>query len=515
MERNRPHLIVNGLGQAVAFQAKGGGQTKRPSDVPNRRAHAQALLRAIDEIGDPAEQGRPGVYLEIEARPNQPFVTKSLDASGLHLLRVDSAAENEATPARATVFASPVGVANLRKKVEAFQDEDTPKGRPKNADLVQSIKAIVEAGLRALWRSPSAKFPEDDGVSHPWEIWLDRTGADRFIAHARGLGIRFEGGEAQVEGGRLEFPEDVVVVGHGTHDQIANAVRNLGTIKALAAPTVLSDFFDGMPPEEQAAWAQAMQDLVQPPDAADPRFITLLDSGISLNHPLIRPFLDPADRHAAEPGWGLNDTHGHGTQLAGLSLYGDLLPVIQSNMPVHVGHRLESAKIIADAGQNPHHLLGAVVLKAVNSVEANAERGRTFTMASTTDEDTPHDGAPTSWSSEIDQLTAGASGNQQRHRLFVISAGNTDQNRFRGADYLSVCDDPDHEIESPAQAWNSICVGAHTEKVRMPAGMPGQAVAPLGDLAPSSRTATWTKHWPIKPDVVMEGGNWVLISVET
>ena len=29
-------------------------------------------------------------------------------------------------------------------------------------------------------------------------------------------------------------------------------------------------------------------------------------------------------------------------------------------------------------------------------------------MASTTDEDTPHDGAPTSWSSEIDQLAAKA-----------------------------------------------------------------------------------------------------------
>lgn len=509
MERNRTHLILNGPGQAVAFQAKGGGQTKRPSDVPNRRAHALALLRAIDEIGDPAIQRRPGVYLEIESRPNEPFVTKSLDASGLHLLRVDFGTENEAAPARATVFATPVGLANLRKKVEAFQDEDTQTGRPKNADLVQSIRAIVEAGLRALWRSPSARFPADDGATHPWEIWLDRSGADHFIAHARALGIRFEGGEAQAEGGRLEFPEDVVVVGHGTHAQIAEAVRNFGAVKALAAPTVLSDYFEGMPPEEQAEWARAMEGLLQPPAVVDPRYITLLDSGVGLNHPLIRPFLDPADRHAAQLGWGVDDTRGHGTQLAGISLFGDLLPVIQSNMPVQIQHRLESAKIIPDAGQNPHHLLGAVVLKAVNAVEANAVRGRTFSMASTTDEDTPHDGAPTSWSSEIDQLTAGVSGNQKRQRLFVISAGNTDQNRFRGGDYLSTCDDPDHEIESPAQAWNPICVGAYTEKVRLPAGLPGQALAPIGDLSPSSRTASWWKHWPIKPDLVMEGGNWV------
>ena len=118
-------------------------------------------------------------------------------------------------------------------------------------------------------------------------------------------------------------------------------------------------------------------------------------------------------------------------------------------------------------------------------------------MASTTDQDTPHDGAPTSWSSEMDQLAAGVSGNQRRQRLFVISAGNIrDQSRFEGADYLSVCDDLDHEIESPAQAWNSICVGAFTDKARLPAGSTGYPVAPMGDLSPSSRTASWSRTGP-------------------
>lgn len=504
MVRNLRHLILNSPGKAVPFQAKSGGSVERPSDVPDRRVHALALLRAIDEIGDPSALGRPGAYLEIAARPNEALVTKSLDASGLSLLRVARGGENEV----ATVFASPDGVASLRKKVKAFQDEDTKQGRPKNADLVQSIGAIFEAGLLALWRSPSARFPADNGATHPWELWLERNGADDFIAKARGLGIHFEGGKTHAEAGRIEFPEDVVVVGHGTHAQVAEAVISLGTVRALAAPAVLTDYFVEIPPEEQAEWTQAIEDRLQQPAAGFPRYITLLDSGIGLNHPLIRPFLAPGDRHAAELGWGLADTHGHGTQLAGIALYGDLLPVIQSTMPIQVQHRLESAKIIPDAGQNPHHLLGAVILKAVNAVEANAERGRTFSMATTTDADTPHDGAPTSWSSEIDQLAAGVSGNQKQQRLFVISAGNTDQNRFRGSDYLSICDDPDHEIESPAQAWNSICVGAYTEKVRLLNGTHAHAVAPMGDLSPSSRTASWSNHWPIKPDVVMEGGNW-------
>jgi hypothetical protein len=244
-------------------------------------------------------------------------VAKSLDVSGLQLLKVSTPPENADVPARATVFASAEGVDKLRGKIQAFQEEDTKRGRPKNADLVQSISAIVEAGLRALWRSPDARFPAT-GQVNPWEIWLNRSEANQFLERAPALGINFEGD-------RLHFPEDVVVVGYGTHDQIANAVRSLGAVKALAAPTVLSDFFEGMAPEEQAAWAQAMQGLVQPPDARDPRYITLLDSGIGLAHPLIQPFLNPADRHAAEPGWSLDDAHGHGTQLAGISLYGDLL----------------------------------------------------------------------------------------------------------------------------------------------------------------------------------------------
>jgi hypothetical protein len=89
----------------------------------------------------------------------------------------------------------------------------------------------------------------------------------------------------------------------------------------------------------------------------------------------------------------------------------------------------------------------------------------------------------------------------------IISAGNTITDTFGAGNYLEVCDHPDHEIESPAQAWNAICVGAFTEKMTLPQGQP---LASLGDLSPSSRTASWSSHWPLKPDVVLEGGNWAV-----
>lgn len=75
-------------------------------------------------------------------------------------------------------------------------------------------------------------------------------------------------------------------------------------------------------------------------------------------------------------------------------------------------------------------------------------------------------------------------------------------------DYLTKCDHPDSEIFSPAQAWNAITVGAMTEKDGNGGITQGSVLAETGDLAPVSRTASWKVTWPIKPDIVMEGGNW-------
>ena len=70
-------------------------------------------------------------------------------------------------------------------------------------------------------------------------------------------------------------------------------------------------------------------------------------------------------------------------------------------------------------------------------------------------------------------------------------------------------------IEDPAQAWNAVTVGAFTEKVfiRHPDYDDWQPLAESGDLCPTSRTSLpWPPEnqsgWPIKPDIVMEGGNY-------
>jgi hypothetical protein len=435
------------------------------------------------------------------------MVGSGLDASGLELLSIKQVRPGSDETPHATVFASPDGLANFRKKIEDFAAKNTKKkdgsdGRPKNADLAQSIALIVEAGLRQLWRSPQEQYPEGVGQT-VWEVWLDPAQLEAFAASAVGLGIT-------VHADRLEFPEDVVVLVTATPDVLAQAVRRLAGIRALAAPSTTPEFFDGLAVEEQVNWVNDLLGRTTYTNIADPNYVTLLDTGVNRGHPLIQPALAAADRHAAEPAWGPEDNNGHGTQLAGLALFGDLHIPLQSGLPVTVLHRLESAKILPNAGENPYHLYGAMTRRGINGAESNGDRRRTFALATTTGADNPHDGAPTSWSSAIDQLCAGVSGDKKICRLFAISAGNTNQNMFGNDGYLATCDDPENEIESPAHAWNAICVGAFTEKSVLPAGEVGTPLAPVGDLSPTSRTASWSSHWPIKPDVVLEGGNWIV-----
>ena len=66
-------------------------------------------------------------------------------------------------------------------------------------------------------------------------------------------------------------------------------------------------------------------------------------------------------------------------------------------------------------------------------------------------------------------------------------------------------------VHDPAQSWNALTVGAYTDKVSiMDPKLKGyKPIAKEGELSPFSTTSVvWeTKKWPVKPDIVLEGGN--------
>jgi Subtilase family len=506
-DRILPHFVLNGVAKSEVFKGRSGRGTSRPSDVADRRGHANRILTALDQIQ--TSPNASATYLEIVGRAGEAFDAGKFDVSGLSLLRIEEGNTDRRIPARMTVMASVQqgGIEKLRNKITDFADRDGRPGkdgvtRPKNADLVQSIDIVTEAGLRDLWRHPVKPFPDIIGPTD-WEIWLNPEEVDRFVQQAPQYGII-------VYGDRLAFPEDVVVIATCSADQLARAVRSIGAVRGVAQPGRPVDFVDTMEAEEQVLWVENLAgrtQIAQPANGVN-SYVTILDTGISRNHPLIQPVLATDDRYTAIPSWDLSDLHGHGTAMAGVAIYGDLRQLLEGGAPIVIGHRLESSKVVPDGAQNPHHLLGDRTMKAVNAAEVEPSRVRTFTLATTTDQDSPHSGAPTSWSTEIDQLVAGVSGIVRQKRLIVISAGNIPVQDGGVNNYLSFCDHSDGEIFSPSQAWNSISVGAMTEKNGVGGVTFGTTLAPVGDLAPVSRTASWTSTWPIKPDIVMEGGNW-------
>jgi hypothetical protein len=67
-----------------------------------------------------------------------------------------------------------------------------------------------------------------------------------------------------------------------------------------------------------------------------------------------------------------------------------------------------------------------------------------------------------------------------------------------------------NEVHDPAQSWNALSVGAYTNLTRIthPDWQDYTPIAPPGGLAPCSTTSyPWSPRWPIKPEIVMEGGN--------
>ena len=116
-------------------------------------------------------------------------------------------------------------------------------------------------------------------------------------------------------------------------------------------------------------------------------------------------------------------------------------------------------------------------------------------------------GRPSAWSAAVDALAADLAAAGEHPRLLVLSAGNIQDSNA----WLDYPDSNDTDgVHDPAQAWNALTVGAFTELVQIaePDTEAYAPIAPRGGLSPFSTTSlTWEKDWPLKPDVVLEGGN--------
>jgi hypothetical protein len=451
-----------------------------------------------------------GIQIALRSDPGFPLRLESLDRpkSGIELLSVTD--DNGAMVA--TIFVPHQKVATFLRLLERYETHNTKGGKPSNQKLFESISSARLAVAEDLW-CDSLPFPERNELL-TWEVWIRSLNGlheavhEQFARHCRDVNIipseHF-----------IHFPDRVVSLARGTHAQIASSFDLLTTIAELRKAKELASVYERLAPRLQRDYVDALLTQVQFA-ASDAPAICLLDTGVNAGHPLLSPALSKQDMHAVEPEWGTADHSGtqHGTGMAGIALYGCLTQVLNTIEPLKLRHRLESAKILPPPpGENAPEVYGYVTQEGVaRAIIAAPRRNRVLCMAVTTDD--RDRGVPSSWSGSIDQMCSGAL--DKIPKLMFVSAGNIRDIRDPARSYTypaSNCTETG--VEDPAQAWNVVSVGAYTEKVFiMQDEFRGwQPIGIAGDLCPASRTsAAWGEDfysgWPIKPDIVVEGGNY-------
>ncbi|HBK4800746.1 TPA: S8 family peptidase [Klebsiella michiganensis] len=371
--------------------------------------------------------------------------------------------------------------------------------------LINTLSAIRLAEIKSLWTDDLSLLPSDPDEAFWWEVWLPVRGNRNAvvtdfhrISHATGC---------QVSEHKVDFPERTITWMYGSQSQFSQARLVLNCVAELRRAKDTAEFFEGLPALEQQLWVDdALRRLQVPSPEDNVPYICLLDSGINRGHAMLAPVLHQQDMHTVNDAWGVNDTANHGTGLAGVAIYGDMIDALSSTDAIEVGHRLESVKLtpnyganVGDAKQHAYLFSSAVTRPEI----LNGQRKRIFSSAVTATAYRDF-GRPSAWSSMVDSLAVDALAETPFPRLFVLSAGNI-VDRDHWGNYpasLSV-----NQIHEPGQSWNALTVGAFTDKVELnePEFIP---VADQGALSPFTTTSMgWEPVWPFKPDVVFEGGN--------
>jgi len=507
------HIYIDTV-ESLKYKGRGQGGANYP--IRNRIKHSEKLLKQFDNLWDESTETskaavsavtKDGVYVEFHNSPGYDLKVESLESrkDGIRLLNIREKIVDDKIEKFATVYIPKDKRHFFLKKIESYMNEDTPKGKPKNAPLIDGIEDITNAILESFWSINEIKWiPNTDKA---WcEIWLssdsDAVYEDFIYITKTILGL-------EIKDNSIVFPERRVVLINADREGLQSLLSLCNDIAEMRRASEAISFFVDIENSEQIEWATDVLDRLEV--SADTNvYISILDTGVNNGHILLNPVLSDEDCKSFNPSWTVSDLAGHGTNMSGVVAYGELKEALMGRDNIKINHRLESLKIIPDKGHNPPELYGDITGQIIsNAIIDNPNRQRIICMAVTAPNYQSDDGRPSSWSASIDELTSGYI--DDIRKLFIISAGNNEisnESEYPDSNYTSI-------VQNPGQSWNALTVGAYTD-LHEPYGtyLP---LAPKGGLSPYSTTSyAWDKSkWPIKPDVVLEGGNMVVDSFGT
>ena len=513
------HVIVHDAGEAREYKyvGVGGGASYRVPARNSRVQHSKDLIRSIEKTRE--ELGRvhespdheiENVSLEVVGKIKN-LQTDSLDQRrGKIGIDLRSVVEREGKR-YANVFVPKSRLPSFIKQFERYATEDHRSGKPKHHDLVAGIDEIRTPILQSFWTDDPELFPKDEKEPIWWEVWVQVRKDDQDDAAFTEFVTAVAGTRLRVGSNALQFPEHLVFHVHGTRREWARVfVPLLDRLAELRkAKEIASEFLDLDAGYQRDLVDHLVARIVAP--SGNKPAVCILDYGVSREHPLLRPFLREDDQHVIDPNWtAVDPRENHATEIAGLAVFGTELPtLLGGGSAPFTPHGLESVRILNDNAPNPEESWGWVTQEGVALAEQRSPKRSRVVLLATTANDRGRDrGLPTSWSAAIDQSSAGAL--DDARRLYVVSAGNV-RSVVRDPEYSYPKSNLLHRVEDPAQSWNGLTVGACADlvQIRDPEYEGYTPLAKQGELSPMSRTSqAWDDEvWPIKPDIVLEGGN--------
>lgn len=495
MPRDKQHLILNTENIAPSlFKGTGRGKQVIPN-IGDRPSHSRHLSEEIQQIKVRHPEG--AVYtIKFNGNVETGLFFENLEqpGSGMELLSIK---EKDGKVVSANVSVESQKAFNKLQKALLKYAQSVPGS--KTLSYIGSIGAITDdIKIVDLFMDDVRLLPEDND-EHWWELWLDKKQAnviENFVQSANDNGIIFNSKY-------IDFPDRYVFLCKVSTIDLNNFLNNCNVIitEIHLAKTINFPITDLSQKGQDEIEIELKNKTVYPNNDANIR-ITILDNGLIVRHDLLDPLI--VRNIKAVDAFADNPTNDHTTSMGSLVAFGDIAQAIA--LPsITIPYKMESVQIFDLYNQiQDRELWGAITELSVQKTNSNPDIVNAYVMAASADNLSEEFGKPTSWSAKIDDIIF------KHNKLFAISVGNI--NRIIRADEYDEYQ-KDSCVEDPAQSWNALSIGAYTNLADQNLCVANGSVpyAQAGDLSPYSRTSVrFGKQWPIKPEVVFEGGNRII-----